>query len=112
MIALIHTQWDKMKETPVSAQELQDARTYLTGSLPLSLTSTDSIAGILLSLQMDDLPIDYLDRRQARLAQITVQDVQAVAQRILDKNQFTTVLVGNPKDIEDTEAVSVLPNVE
>ena len=112
LISLIHTEWDKMKETPVSAKELQDAKSYLIGSLPLSLTSTDSIASILLSLQMDGLPIDYLDQRQKKLEQVSAQDIQMVAKRLLDKDHFTTILVGNPQYIDAVEHVYELPNVE
>ncbi len=112
MLDLIGEQWDKMRETPVSEKELKDAKSYLIGSLPLSLTSTDSIASVLVSLQLDDLPIDYLDTRKEKLANVTLQEVQDIAKKMLDKNSFTTILVGNPKDIKGAEIITKLPNVE
>lgn len=112
MIDLIHAEWDKMKDAPVSQKELQDAKSYLIGSLPLSLTSTDSIASILLSLQRNNLPIDYLDTRNTEIRKVTMKDIQNVANRVLDKNNFTTILVGNPQGFEKAEIITQLPNVE
>ena len=112
MMGLIYAQWDKMKNEPVSEKELQDAKSYLIGSLPLSLTSTDSIASILLSLQRNNLPIDYLDKRSAEIRKVTAKDIKNVAKRILNKDNFTTILVGNPQGFEKAEIITQLPNVE
>ncbi len=112
MLSLIHAEWDKIKDAPVSEQELNDAKSYLIGSLPLSLTSTSSIASVLLSLQLDDLPIDYLDQRAGKIQAVQIADIQAAAQRVLDKDSMTTVIVGKPQGIETAEKVTTLPNVE
>ncbi len=112
MLTLINEEWDKMRKTQVSEKELKDAKAYLIGSLPLSLASTNSIASVLLSLQLDDLAIDYLDARKEKLANITLQEVQSAAKRILDKGGFTTILVGNPEGFENAEIITKLPNVE
>lgn len=112
MLALIRAEWDKMKNTVITEKELADAKSYLIGSLPLSLTSTDRIAGLLLSLQIDGLPLDYLDRREEEIRQTTAQDVQKIAQRLLRPENFTTVLVGQPQGIKDAHTVESLPNVE
>lgn len=99
MLSLIKTEWDKMKATQVTEEELSDAKSYLIGSLPLSLTSTDKISGIILSLQLDDLPVDYLDQRRAAIENVTAEDIQRVAQDILTPDQFLTVMVGNPLNL-------------
>ncbi|MDH5722720.1 MAG: insulinase family protein [Alphaproteobacteria bacterium] len=112
LLDLVKAEWIKIKNEPVSQKELSDARSYLLGSLPLSLTSTDSIAGLLLTLQIDKLPIDYLDKRQETIRGITTNDIQRVAERILDSNSFTTILVGKPENVENAEIITLLPNVE
>jgi predicted Zn-dependent peptidase len=61
---------------------------------------------------MDDMPIDYLDQREAAIRKTTAADVQRVAQRILDFNKVTTVLVGTPEGIANGTVVEKLPNVE
>lgn len=112
MIELIKAEWKKMKEAPVSDKEIEDAKSYLIGSTPLSLTSTGDIASLMLSLLIDDMPIDYLDRREASIRATTPADVQRVAQTILNENKMTTVLVGKPLDIKGSNAVEVIPNAE
>ena len=112
MIGLIHAQWDRMKKQAVSEDELNDAQSYLIGSLPLSFTSTGSIASVALSLQLDNLPIDHLDQYKDKVSGVTAQDIQKAAQRILKTEDFTTVLVGTPQNMDNVERVTQLPNVE
>lgn len=112
VLNLINQEWDKIKTTPVSMEELKSAKSYLIGSLPLSLTSSESIAQIVLSLQLDHLPTDYLDTRRERLNAITPKDIQETSQRLLDSKSFTTILVGNPQKIETAEVLTTIPNVE
>lgn len=112
ILSLINQEWEKMAATPVTPEELQAAQTYLIGSVPLSLTSTDQIAGLLVSLQTDGMPIDYLDQRQSAIEQTTIEDVQNLAKSLLDHKTFVTVLVGQPEDIENADIIETLPNVE
>jgi len=112
MISLVKVEWEKMKNEPISEQELQDAKSYLIGSLPLGLTSTDDIAGLLLSLQMDEMPVDYLEQREDKIKNATAADVQRVAKELLDSNKMITVLTGNPENIAGSVPIEKLPNVE
>jgi zinc protease len=109
---VIRQQMTVMKTSAVDEKTLQDAKSYLTGSMPLSLTSTDSIAGMALSMQIKDLPIDYLDHYADNINAVTATDVQRVAARLLKPDAMTIVMVGNPENIEPTTLVETLPNVE
>ena len=51
----------------MTQQELDDATTYLTGSFPLDLTSTDAVSRILVAMQRENLGIDYLETRNDRI---------------------------------------------
>jgi zinc protease len=112
VIQLTQAEWDKMKAQPISETELKDAKAYLIGSLPLGLTSTDDIAGLLLSLQIDDMPIDYLDQREEKIRNATAADVQRVAKELLDTTKIITVLTGNPEGLQNSVLVEKIPNVE
>lgn len=112
MLELINAEIDKIKTAPVETTELKEAKSYLIGSLPLSLTSTDSVSSILLSMQMDDLPRDYLDTRAQSIEAVSEEDIQAAAERIFDEESFTTILVGMPEGMDNLEKVTKLPNVE
>jgi zinc protease len=112
LLSLLKEECKKMRDSDVTEKELTDAKTYLIGALPLSLTSTDSISSLLLSLRLDDLPVDYLDRRTAEIQNVTLADVRKLSQRLLDPDRFTIVLVGNPQGLKNVETLETLPNAE
>jgi zinc protease len=111
MLELIKAEFTTMASAPITDSELSDAQSYLVGSLPLSLTSTNKIAGLMLSLQSDGLPIDYLDQREAAIKAVTVQDIEKVAKDLLKPDNMTMVLVGK-SGVENAITVEDLPNVE
>jgi len=80
----------------VGEQELAEARTYLGGSLALSLDSSGAIANVLHQLQVDRQPRDYLDRRAALIGAVKAEDVRRVARRLLRDEAMTTIVVGKP----------------
>jgi len=117
MIAAIQNEFTKMRDAGVTQQELDDAKSYLIGSLPLSLTSTDKISGLMLSLLRDDLPIDYLDAREKAIQNMALEDISKVSKRLLSPSEFVTVLTGQPpqdtlKWLGDITVIETLPNVE
>jgi zinc protease len=85
-----------------TAEEITAAKDYLTGSLPLMLTSTDAIAGVLLDMQLHGLGRDYLDRRDQLIRGVTVEDVMRVVKRWFDPKLLTLVMVGKPQGIVPT----------
>lgn len=111
MLKIIGDEMKKMQETPVSDKELADAKSYITGSMPLSLTSTEQIAGMVLGLRISELPIDYLDHFADNIRAVSAADVQRLAKEILKPESMVTVLVGKPTDIKNSTVVKELPNV-
>lgn len=96
----------------ITDTELQDAKSYLLGSLPLSLSSTDKIANFLVSLQQNDRPINYLDIREKAMNALTKDDIQNVAARIIAPKNWTLIYIGQPQTIKPTITLETLPNVE
>ena len=89
--------------------------------MPLSLTSTDRIAGILQYLQMQDLPSNYFDTRAANLRTVSAADIQSLAKELLDPNKAVTVVAGGSSadslpaertKIMAFDVIETLPNVE
>ncbi len=103
-LAVIRAEWARMRDGGVTAVELEDAKTYLTGSFPLRFTSTDSIARMLVGMQYNDLGIDYIDRRNGYIEAVTREDVARVAGSLLQPDKLTFVVVGNPQGVEATAA--------
>jgi zinc protease len=112
MLSIIQAEMTKLQTTPVTQKELADAISYITGSMPLALDSTDSIAGVVLGLRSAEQPIDYLDHYADNIRSVTAEDIQRVAKRILKPEAITTVLVGKPVNIQNAEIVKELPNVQ
>ena len=95
-IDVIRAEWRKMAEGSVTAQELDEAKTYLTGAYPLRFDGNGNIAGILVGMQMDGFPIDYPTGRNAKVEAVTAADVAAVSKRLLDADALRFVVVGKP----------------
>jgi zinc protease len=105
-LALVRSEWQRMRDEGPTAAELAAAKTYLTGSFPLSLDSTGRIAGTLISIMRDRLGIDYLDRRNALIDGVSLADAQRVAKKLLDPDALTFIVVGSPPEIAGAHEVS------
>jgi zinc protease len=109
-IALIRAEWQRMREDGPSEAELHGAQTYLAGSFPLSLDSTQHIASVLVQMQLDKLGIDYLDRRPALIGGVTLDEARAVARRLFDPAKLSFAVVGDPAGLETTRPPANAPN--
>ena len=99
-IALIRQQWQRMRDEGVTEAELDDAKTYLTGSFPLSMDNTGAIAGLLIAVQRFHLGIDYINKRNGFIENVTREDIARVAKRLLDPSALTFVVVGEPDGLD------------
>jgi zinc protease len=85
----------RMREQPVSEQELKDAKAYLTGSFPLRLDTSRKIVGMLATIEYYGLGLDYVDRYPGLINAVTAADVQRVAQKYLDPNRYALSIVAD-----------------
>ena len=97
-IRLIREQVERMADGGIGEEDLAHAKTYLTGSFPLRLTSNDQVARTLVGMQIYELGIDYLDRRNGYIEALTIEDVNGAAVRLFSDEMLTTV-VGSPEGI-------------
>lgn len=82
-------------EGPTEA-ELASVKKYTIGSAALQeMSSSQAIAATLVGLQLWDLDIDYLPRRAELINAVTVDDVKAVAARLLGAKP--TIMLLGPK---------------
>lgn len=86
-----------------TTHEIAAAKDYLTGSQPLSLTSTDRIASVLVAIQRDNLGRDYLDRYSEIIRGVTAKDIDRAIDRWFNPDKITWVLVGKPEGITPTQ---------
>jgi len=83
----------RMAEQGPTQQELEEAKSYLKGSQMLALDSSSKLAGALLQYQTDRLGIDYIERRNALVDAVTLDDAKAAAKRLWGQG-LNTVIVG------------------
>jgi len=102
-VGVVRDQWQALVDEGVTEAELADAKTYLTGAYPLRFNGNGQIASILVSMQMDDLPIDYVVTRNEKMDAVTLEDVNRVAQELLDPDGLRFVVVGEPEGLKSTD---------
>lgn len=102
-LEVIKEQLAKARDNGITAEELANAKTFLNGSFPLRLTSSGRIARLLLAIQRENLGIDYLDRRPSLINAVTLNDVAAVAKRLLQPEKLLIVVVGKPVGLTSSD---------
>lgn len=72
----------RMANEGPTQQELDEAKSYLKGSQMLALDTSSKIANALVQYQLDNLGIDYIDKRNSIVDAVTLDDAKRVAKRI------------------------------
>lgn len=98
-INLVLENMRRIKQDLVSDVELDDAKAYLIGSLPLSIETDKEVAENMSLLEFYDLGLDYFDTYRDKIQSVTKGDVLRVAQKYLDPDKYVVVIVGNLKEI-------------
>jgi zinc protease len=86
----------KLADTGPTEDELSKAKSFLKGSFALRFDTSTKIAEQLVQIQLEDLGIDYIDKRNGLVEAVTMADVKRVAKRLLNGNMLITV-VGKPQ---------------
>jgi zinc protease len=89
---------ERIRREPVTDDELQEAKLYLTGSFPLRLDTNTKLAGFLAQVEFFNLGADYADTYPQRINTVTKEDVQRVAQQYLHPDQMDLVVVAKLAD--------------
>jgi len=86
---------NRIREGPVTDQELAEAKSYLIGSFPLRLDTISKLAEVLGLVELYGLGLDYFSRYPKLIEQVTKDDVLRVAKQYLHPNRYALVVVGN-----------------
>lgn len=97
-LSIIEQEIKRMAEQGPTQEELDKAKSYLKGSYALGLDTSSKIAGQLVQIQIDNLGIDYMDRRDALIDAVTLEGAKRVAKRLFDNGLLVTV-AGRPKGL-------------
>ena len=97
-LAIIEQETKRMADGGPTADELAAAKSFLKGSYALSLDASAKIAAQLTQIQLDNLGIDYIQRRGAMIDAVTIEDEKRVAKRLYGGGMLVTV-AGRPKGL-------------
>jgi len=95
-LEVMQAEISKLAESGPTDEELAKAKSFLEGSYALRFDTSTKIAEQLVQIQLEDLGIDYIDRRNGLVEAVTMADVKRVAKRLLDAGMLITV-VGRPQ---------------
>lgn len=102
-VDLLRKEWAKLADKGVTQAELDNAKTYLTGSFALRFTDSDGIAAMLLGMQLDHLGIDYFDKRNGLIDAVDLKTANRVAKQLWKPSELSVVVVGRPHDMAATQ---------
>ena len=95
-IDTIRAEIDLMAKDGIGEEELGKAKMYLVGSYALRFDTSRKIAGQLVSLQLDGHGVERLDKRNERIAAVTVEDAARAAKRLLGDGHLLIAVAGKP----------------
>jgi zinc protease len=98
---IIKSELERAAQDGLTEEELRRAKDYLIGSFALRFDTSAKIAAQLLAIQLDDLGIDYIDKRNAEIEAISVADIKRAAKRLLDHKSLIVTVVGEPEGIKE-----------
>ena len=110
--AMLETLYElgKIASLPITPTELESVRQYAIGTLALSTATNAGLASTIAALAAFDLGLDWIREHPARLSAVTLDEVTEAAREFLAPSRFTSVVVGDAKQI--AQPLSVLGQIE
>jgi zinc protease len=99
-LSIIRAELKKMADNGPAAEDLDAAKKYLTGSYALRFDTNAKIASQLLGLLQEEFGTDYVEKRNAIIEAITLDDVKRVAKRLLKPDGLIVTVVGKPVGLD------------
>lgn len=99
LVQTVKDEWRKTAKNGITAQELDDAKMYLSGAFPLLFSSSGALASFLASMQYQNLGADYLNERNALFESVTPEQANAAAAKVLNPDNLFFVIIGKPVNL-------------
>jgi zinc protease len=100
-LAIIEAETKRMAENGPTADELAAAKAYVKNSYVLGLDTSAKIATQLTQIQLDNLGIDYIDRRGTLIDAVTLDAAKRAAKRLYGGGMLVTI-AGRPAGVTST----------
>ena len=106
---IIRSELKKMADLGPSAEDLDAAKKYLTGSYALRFDTNSKIATQLLGLLQEGFGPDYVDNRNKMIEAVTLEDVKRIAKKLLSSDGLIVTVVGKPANMKPIGVVAAPP---
>ena len=105
-VEAINEEVRRMAEDGPTQKELDEAKSYLKGSQMLALDTSSKLASAMLQYQLDKLPIDYIEKRNAIVDAVTLDQASAVAKQLWGQGLLTVMVGRTPQAAAQPAAVT------
>jgi len=106
----IFYEMDLIRSLPVGAEELADAKNYMTGAFSLGVATLEGVMGQISSVYLDEMPEDYLETYREKIQALTAEEILLAARRYFDSANAQIVVVGDSSALR--EQVALFGDVE
>jgi zinc protease len=104
-LAEIFYEIDKLRALPVPEAELADAQNYLSGVFSMGLATQAGLLSQLVTVELNELPQDYLETYREKVRALTPEDLLAAARKYFDSANMQIIVVGDRAQIESQAAL-------
>lgn len=98
--SLIRAELKKMREQGITKGELEITKNYMINSFPLKMTKNSNLASFLDVMQHDNLGIDFLQKRNSYIKNVTLKQINNLSAKYLNEKNLHIVVSG---DVSTTE---------
>lgn len=99
-LQLAADEFERMKTTPVSDEELEVSKTSFVESFPQLFASRDAMLGIFVNDEWTGRDPSYWQQYRQNIAKVTADDVQRVARKYLNLDDMAILIVGKWDEIQ------------
>ncbi|MCU1328032.1 MAG: insulinase family protein, partial [Bryobacterales bacterium] len=99
-IAAVIEHLDNMGKTPVSSEELRNAKSFANGMFLMRLEPQSGLADQLVTMRVQNLPRDYLETYTTKVNSVEPEQIQRVAKKYFSSENATVVVVGDAEKLE------------
>ncbi|REE27878.1 putative Zn-dependent peptidase [Winogradskyella pacifica] len=89
----------RIRTEPVDAQLLKDAKAKYVGNFVMALERPQTIANYALNIKLNDLPEDFYTTYLQKINDVTVEDIQRVANKYFKEDNLRIIVVGNGAEV-------------
>lgn len=97
----IFNELNRIRNEVPTKEDVEGIKNYLTGIFAISLEDPQTIANFAINIERYGLPKDYYTNYLKRLSEVTIDDVQQMAQKYIKPENCWVIVVGNRDEVRD-----------